>query len=52
MAQTFYDHMASTRPDVKAADMQGQVFQAPVALQKGFIDGIVRNLDDVVALLS
>jgi hypothetical protein len=52
MAQTFYDHMKATRPDVQQADMQGQVFKAPTALAKGFIDGIVRSLDDVVALLS
>ncbi len=52
MAQTFYEHMSANRPAVAREDMQGQVFKAPTALQKGFIDGIVRNLDDVVALLS
>lgn len=52
MAQTFYTHVQMNRPDVKIEDLQGQCFKAPSALDKGFIDVIVRDVDEVIDLLS
>lgn len=52
MASTFYQHVQSVRPDVKLSDMKGQAFKSPAALGKGFIDMIVPDVDEVVALLA
>lgn len=51
MAAEFYAHVQQCRPDVQMDDMQGQCWKAPSALEKGFIDMIVQDDEDVVALL-
>lgn len=51
MADTFYSHVETVRPDVARADMQGQCWKAPDALAKGFIDMIVPDLDAVISLI-
>ena len=51
MAQEFYGHLSETRPNIDSKDMQGQIFQAKEALERGFIDGIVNGIEDVIALL-
>lgn len=50
MAQSFYAHVQSCRPDVQMEDMRGQAFKSQSALAKGFIDLIVPDLDAVTAL--
>ena len=52
MAQQFYDHVQTNRPDVQMEDMQGQCWVAPTALEKGFLDMIVNDVEEVVALLG
>lgn len=52
MAETFYEHVQANRPDVKREDLQGQCFKATSALERGFIDMIVLNLDDVLELIG
>jgi len=50
MAETFYDHVQASRPDVLRADMQGQCFKAPSAMARGFVDMIVADVSEVAAL--
>lgn len=52
MAETFYSAVETARPGVSREDMQGQCFKAPSALEKGMVDEIVGEIDDVVAMLS
>ena len=52
LASLFHGHVQGCRPDVRIEDMQGQVFNASLALSKGLIDQIVQGKDDVVDLLS
>ena len=46
MAEVFYQHVESCRPDAQREDMQGQVFKAAGALDRGLIDYVVADLDE------
>lgn len=49
---TFARHVRDTRGENVTDDtMQGQSFMAPEALERGLIDGIVRDLSEVTALI-
>lgn len=52
MADQFYQHVQTNRPDVQLEDMQGQCWKAPAALDKGFLDMIVQDVDEVVEMLG
>lgn len=45
--EQFTNHIKSTRPQVSMEDMQGLVYDAEEALEKGFIDGIVNQISDI-----
>lgn len=48
----FRAHVSKHRPDVKAADMEGQVFYADDAVKKGFVDRIVSNFEEVFSAVA
>lgn len=48
LADEFYTHVRSNRGKISDEDMQGQMFSAKKALSRGFIDGIVSSLSDVI----
>lgn len=50
-ARMFYDHVQAHCPDAALEDMQGQAFKAQTAADKGLIDQVVENKDEVVDLL-
>lgn len=50
MAEMFYQHVESRRPEAKREDMQGQVFKPSSAVAKGLIDGIADSVTEVAAL--
>jgi signal peptide peptidase SppA len=51
LGEMFRTHVAANRPGIKRADMQGQMFLAPQALERGLIDAVVKNKAEVVALI-
>jgi len=52
MAEMFYEHVESMRgSSVNRADMQGQVFKARGAAERGLIDGVVSDISEVAAML-
>lgn len=51
IAQMFYEHVRSTRPDVTEEEMQGQVFKADQASEKGLINGVVRGIEEVEQMI-
>jgi signal peptide peptidase SppA len=51
IAQMFYAHVQHNRPDVQDEDMQGQTFKADQAAARGLIDQVVRDKDEMMAVL-
>lgn len=51
MAQMFYDHVHDNRDDIDDDDMQGQTFKAAAAADRGFIDQVVADRDEVLGIL-
>lgn len=51
LAQGFYDHVRSQRGAIDDADMQGQMFKAKEAMDRGFIDGVMNSRAELVAFL-
>jgi signal peptide peptidase SppA len=51
MAEMFYEHVQSVRTDVPNEALQGQTFKASAAEELGLIDGIARNIEDVVSFI-
>jgi ClpP class serine protease len=52
IAEMFYSHVESNRPDSSREDMQGQVFKGDRAFSKGLIDQVVRDKEQVLELLN
>lgn len=52
LANIFYAQVRGQRGQIDDADMQGQTFKGQQALEKGFIDDIMPNLDKLVSFLS
>lgn len=52
MAQMFYAHVLSCRPDVSEDEMQGQAFKAQSAADKGLIDEVVSGKDEVLSFIE
>lgn len=50
MAEMFYQHVESRRPDASRDDMMGQVFKPSTAVAKGLIDGIADSVDEVASM--
>jgi ClpP class serine protease len=51
IAEMFYDHVRNSRGEVADEDMQGQYFKGAAAADKGLIDKVVADLDEVMAIL-
>lgn len=51
-AGKFRAAVSSGRPQISAELMQGQMFKAEPAVANGFVDGIVNELEDLLALIS
>jgi signal peptide peptidase SppA len=51
LAEMFYEHVRTMRGDVADENMQGQVFKAELARANGLIDDVVRDRDQVLAML-
>jgi signal peptide peptidase SppA len=52
LADMFYSHVRSERGQISDADMQGQTFKGQEALDKGFIDDLMPDLDALVSFLK
>jgi len=52
LAQMFYQHVRSERGEIADADMQGQTFKGREALDRGFIDDLMPDLDGLISFLS
>lgn len=52
LADIFYNHVRSERGQIADADMQGQTFKGQEALEKGFIDDLMPDLETLVNFLS
>lgn len=50
-AEMFYQHVRDQRGAIADADMQGQYFCGQEALDKGFIDGVMKDLGELEAFL-
>ena len=48
----FTAHMERTRPDIQAADLEGQYFFGEEAVAHGFLDAVVRNQAEVLELFG
>ena len=51
-AQMFYAHVRANRGNIADADMQGQTFRGREAVQRGFVDDIMADLDELISFLS
>jgi len=51
LAEMFYAQVRDKRGNIADEDMQGQTFHAQSALQRGLIDGIVSNKDELIRML-
>lgn len=52
LADMFYSHVRAERGQIADADMQGQTFKGQEALEKGFIDDLMPDLDALISFLS
>lgn len=52
LANIFYDQVRGQRGQISDSDMQGQTFKGNEALDKGLIDGVMRDRRELVAFLS
>jgi signal peptide peptidase SppA len=51
LAQMFYEHVRTQRGAIAADDMQGQSFHGQQALDKGFVDGVMNNMGELLDFL-
>lgn len=52
LADMFYAHITECRGAIDPADMQGQTFKGKDALEKGFIDDLMPDLDALIKTLG
>jgi ClpP class serine protease len=52
LAQEFYNHMRANLGEIPDDAMQGQMFRAPEAVQLGFADDVVKDLDQLKEFLA
>lgn len=52
LAEMFYSHVRENRGQIADADMQGQFYSGDQALEKGFVDAIFNDLNEMVAFLK
>lgn len=52
LAKMFYSQVRNDRAQISDEDMQGQTFKGQEALDKGFIDGIMPDLNSLISFLS
>ena len=48
----FTSHLEKTRPDIQAADLEGQTYFGEDAVSRGFLDAVVRTKQEVLDLFS
>ncbi len=51
LGEMFRTHVEAKRPGIKRVDMQGQMFLAPQAVDRGFIDGIVKDKAELAGMI-
>jgi len=47
LAENFYGHVRAQRGAIADEDMQGQTFKGADAVEKGFVDGLMNNLNEL-----
>lgn len=52
LADMFYSHVRSQRGQIDDGDMQGQSFKGQQAMDRGFVDDLMPNLDALKSFLS
>lgn len=51
MSNVFFRHVRASRPTIEDSDMGGQFYSGDEAVSRGFVDGIIGSMDELVSFL-